>query len=74
MPEGGYEPIEEERADAPGEDTDGQEDAGQAGDPAIVFGSETGAGDDAVEVEMEGEIRMRYGTFHNATLAYTAHV
>ena len=57
LAEGAHEPPQKEGAEAPGENPDGQEKAGSAGDPAIALRDEAAAGDDAVEVGMEGEIR-----------------
>ena len=57
MAEGAFELLEEKGAEAPGEDVEGQQEAGPAGDPEIALRGETTAGDDAVEVGMEGETR-----------------
>ena len=53
--EGLLELVEEERAEAAGEDAHGQEEARAAGDPAVAGGGEAAAGDDAVQVGMVAE-------------------
>ena len=54
---GVFEGLEEEGAEAAREDADGQEEAGPAGDPAIALRGEAAAGDDAVQMGVEGKIR-----------------
>ena len=54
---GVFEPLEEEGAEAAREDADGQEEAGPAGDPAIALRGESAAGNDAVQMGVEGKIR-----------------
>ena len=53
--EGLLEPFEEEAAEQAGEDANGEEEAGAAGDPAVTVGSDADAGDDAVQVGVKRE-------------------
>ena len=55
LAEGLLELVEEERAEAAGEDAHGQEEARAAGDPAVAGGGEAAAGDDAVQVGVVAE-------------------
>ena len=56
MAEGALELVEEQGAEAAREDAHGQEEAGAAGDPAVAAGGDAAAGDDAVQVRMEGQV------------------
>ena len=49
------EQFEEETAEQAGQDPDGEEEAGAAGDPAVTIGSDAAAGDDAVQVRVKRE-------------------
>ena len=51
--EGLLEPFEEEAAEQAGEDANGEEETGAAGDPAVTVGSDAAAGDDAVQVRVQ---------------------
>ena len=53
--EGLLEPFEEEAAEQAGEDANGEEEAGAAGDPEVTLGSDAAAGDDAVQVGVKRE-------------------
>ena len=53
--EGLLEPFEEEAAEQAGEDADGEEETGAAGDPAVTVGSDAATGDDAVQVGVKRE-------------------
>ena len=53
--EGLLEQFEEEAAEQAGEDPDGEEETGAAGDPAVTVGSDAAAGDDAVQVGVKRE-------------------
>ena len=50
--EGLLEQFEEETAEQAGQDPDGDEEAGAAGDPAVAVGSDAAAGGDAVQVRV----------------------
>ena len=56
LAEGAIEVVEEESAGAAREDTDGREEAGAAGDPAVACRSDAATGDDAVQVGVELEL------------------
>ena len=53
--EGLLEQFEEEAAEQAGQDANGEEEAGAAGDPAVTIGSDAAAGDDAVQVRVQRE-------------------
>ena len=53
--EGLLEQFEEEAAEQAGQDEDGEEETGAAGDPAVTVGSDAAAGDDAVQVGVKRE-------------------
>ena len=62
--EGLLEQFEEEAAEQAGQDANGEEEAGAAGDPAVTVGSDAAAGDDAVQVRVQLKSltpRMQHG-------------
>src|SRR5215472_14556990 len=54
---GGVQPIEEQATEEPGEDRNGEEEAGPAGDPVLAIGRDAASRDDDVDMRMVGECR-----------------